>query len=1019
MIPVRLKIQGLYSYQGPQEIDFGPLLDAGLFGIFGGVGSGKSTILEAMTFALYGQTDRLNQRGDDRLYNMMNLQSSDFLVDFECIAGPQNQRYRFVVRAQRNKKRYEDVPKAERNVYCWLENEWRPLQEQPLGESIIGLSYDNFRRTIIIPQGRFQDFIELKGQDRTEMMKEIFQLEKFDLAGPTAKLQKENNQKILVLTGQLVGMEEIQPELLASLHQEEKLLKDHLETLSTEYQQLQLVQETLNQVANWKAMEVQLQNRKKQLDDQANDMHKLKSKILTFEHVQSHYQADVIRWQNSQRQRQHFTSQWNESIGQLNQIESQYKSIQDQQEAWKERLKQLEKQREELILWQTEEKLWVLQDQWNVFKRRREELEHQLEVFKKQEHTIQAQRHQVMQQVEELSRQLHPNFFDISTRVRQWHQTKQVHLGQKEELKKEAERIKFQVDQASLRVQEAREKWLAFGSEVEALYVQERQKLEDALTQWHVHQSWSHLVTHLHEGSPCPVCGALDHPNPAQLVGTQPKSPEELLKKREALEERYQLYKKAEKEVEIAQSALTPLESQKAEVIQKWENNKVLGTNLLQSFPFPESTWQDETVFLQWEQEQKSWRAQLDACQLQIRALDTDLQNRQLEKTVREQHLLEAQRQEHGQSVLWNAQRQVLTREPLANSLLEAQQMQVKTQAMILQEEQAYQTFEHTLKDTWERLQAASQRANQWKELVDRECQVENELASTLETRTQQDSLLGSIENLLSWLQIFTPETLAMARSQRDTYQQETMKWEEAYQLWMEQGKAFAGLTYDPSQHLLAQQALADLQLKLDETKNKLGGVQHRRTDVERLLSEKAHLIEQKTSLEHRKSELDTLERLFRGQSFVNFVSRIFLEQLCAVANLRFERMTRGQLQLKIGPENTFWVIDRLNGGRERLLKTLSGGQKFQASLALALALADGIQQRLKLEQHFFFIDEGFGSLDKDSLQVVFETLTSLRQEKRRVGVISHVEDLQQEIQTYLQIKRLDTGSQIIKSWET
>ena len=101
------------------------------------------------------------------------------------------------------------------------------------------------------------------------------------------------------------------------------------------------------------------------------------------------------------------------------------------------------------------------------------------------------------------------------------------------------------------------------------------------------------------------------------------------------------------------------------------------------------------------------------------------------------------------------------------------------------------------------------------------------------------------------------------------------------------------------------------------------------------------------------------------------------------------------------------------------MLKTLSDGQKFQASLALALALADGIQQKLRLDQHFFFIDEGFGSLDKDSLQVVFETLSSLRQEKRCVGVISHVEELQQEIQTYLLIQRTDSGSHITKSWET
>ena len=74
MIPLKLTIEGLYSYQEKQTIDFTSLTDAGLFGVFGSVGSGKSSILEAITFALYGETERMNKR-DNRAYNMMNLKS--------------------------------------------------------------------------------------------------------------------------------------------------------------------------------------------------------------------------------------------------------------------------------------------------------------------------------------------------------------------------------------------------------------------------------------------------------------------------------------------------------------------------------------------------------------------------------------------------------------------------------------------------------------------------------------------------------------------------------------------------------------------------------------------------------------------------------------------------------------------------------------------------------------------------------------------------------------------------------
>jgi exonuclease SbcC len=117
---------------------------------------------------------------------------------------------------------------------------------------------------------------------------------------------------------------------------------------------------------------------------------------------------------------------------------------------------------------------------------------------------------------------------------------------------------------------------------------------------------------------------------------------------------------------------------------------------------------------------------------------------------------------------------------------------------------------------------------------------------------------------------------------------------------------------------------------------------------------------------------------------------------------------------LEIDDNNTFWVIDYLNGGKKRLLKTLSGGQTFQASLCLALALAEKVKSLNEADQSFFFLDEGFGALDRNSLRVVFETLKALRHENRIVGIISHVEELQQEIEVYAKIELdAEKGSQV------
>ncbi len=116
MIPVKLTIQGLYSYQERQTIDFGKLTGAKLFGIFGAVGSGKSSVLEAITFALYGKTDRLNLSGDNRNYNMMNLKSAEMLIDFEFETGKDQTAYRAIVKGKRNSKKFEDVKTLERTA---------------------------------------------------------------------------------------------------------------------------------------------------------------------------------------------------------------------------------------------------------------------------------------------------------------------------------------------------------------------------------------------------------------------------------------------------------------------------------------------------------------------------------------------------------------------------------------------------------------------------------------------------------------------------------------------------------------------------------------------------------------------------------------------------------------------------------------------------------------------------------------------------------------------------------------
>jgi exonuclease SbcC len=180
-------------------------------------------------------------------------------------------------------------------------------------------------------------------------------------------------------------------------------------------------------------------------------------------------------------------------------------------------------------------------------------------------------------------------------------------------------------------------------------------------------------------------------------------------------------------------------------------------------------------------------------------------------------------------------------------------------------------------------------------------------------------------------------------------------------------------------------------------------------------LAIKKDLERQFDNLTLRKTNLDTIQKLFTASGFMNFVSTMYLENLVKSANQRFREMTSQQLELILNAENEFEIRDYLNGGNTRSVKTLSGGQTFQASLSLALSLIDNVQCFANDSKKFFFIDEGFGSQDKDSLQVIFDTLKSLRKENRVVGIISHVEELKQSIAAHVSIENSsEYGSRII-----
>jgi len=153
------------------------------------------------------------------------------------------------------------------------------------------------------------------------------------------------------------------------------------------------------------------------------------------------------------------------------------------------------------------------------------------------------------------------------------------------------------------------------------------------------------------------------------------------------------------------------------------------------------------------------------------------------------------------------------------------------------------------------------------------------------------------------------------------------------------------------------------------------------------------------------------------------YIQRAYFDRILARANVRLMAMTDGQYELKRRKEEDnlrsqsgleLDVIDHYNGSR-RSVKTLSGGESFKASLSLALGLSDEIQSSaggIRLDT--MFVDEGFGSLDDESLSQAIKALSSLSEGNRLVGIISHVNELKQKIDKQIVVKKDKTGGSSI-----
>lgn len=1028
MIPIKLSVQGLYSYQDIQEIDFQRLTSATIFGIFGKVGSGKTSLLEAISFVLYGKTERLNDQ-DRRAYNMMNLKSKQLTIDFEFRAGTGQELYKFVYESKRHPKKHHEISPGERRTFIWQENDWHPIGNEKediavLTRQILGLDYDNFKRTIIIPQNQFREFLELTPRDRTEMMNRLFKLDQYDLAGRVSKLSKVTDNQAAELRGLLAPLEAVTPEAVEQARTDIAAIQ-------------QTVTDTTNQIAEQEPIEQQLLHLQKQhlsLIWARNELEQwlvqeprfqaIQQQINRYEHCRLLFQADLALLHKLQLRHSELTSDVRQANHQLTILADQLPVLQATYLSAKTAYENRDTIHKQLSELDTVQAIRTLQNSISQLTKNQRALETQQQTHKTQLEQYKQARKNHERIIEQWTGQ--ESKLEQLYKVQNWFSTYKPLKKQADKLQEQLATYEAKMAQLKQRKDEALNgvppEWTSLTlktlppqidqalDQLKTIHKQREAAYQDARLTYELQRYAENLT----DGSPCPLCGSLHHPirhNNNAVEADVLKAADSLEKVNQRIEETISLrltIKGLESELRALLENGKNLTTERADIVQQLTAHEDL-------FVWTDFSPQQEDTVNAAIREASSNQKQLQDAQRAIQDLNQQLEKVDTWLTQTNEQLARVTNDLTGIRAQLALQVASLVHYQLPDvELWTLDQIDMARQ-------QLDQRYRQTKTDFEDAEQARTQAEKQQAIIQEQVLQLQKQLT---DMAAEQATLEQTVAQNLTISGLNRAQVEQILASNLDIEQEKRRVQE-----YTEQLNTFRKLVTDLETELASQpfdaEALANIQEQLqtlrdqkDSLHKELGKATNILTTLERQWTEKQQYQARFETLELRQQDLKKMDDLFRAQGFVNYVSSVYLKNLCESANARFFTLTHNQLKLELDEKNNFQVRDYLNGGEVRSVKTLSGGQTFQAALSLALALSDNIQQLTQARQNLFFLDEGFGTLDKDSLQTVFKTLKALRSENRVVGIISHVDELQQEVDTYIRAEATENGSRIVRSWE-
>lgn len=980
-----LAIRGrnLASLEGEFEVDFTvePLLSAGIFAISGPTGAGKSTILDAMCLALFARTPRTDQAKENNVklrdVNEEVLPQSDprFLlrrgtasgyaeVDFRALNG-HRYRARWSVGRARDKEngRLQNPRVTLYNIDKEQEEQGTRSELQSRIVELIGLTFDQFTRSVLLAQNDFSTFLKAEQGEKASLLEKLTGTELYSsisrLIFEKNAVAKEAYDKIQArIQGIELLTEEAEQELQIRLKESEAAFSA-LEKAKAEEQALQeAVKSTGQQIATRQEQQKEAAGKLLRATELLNTARKEYEQGIQDE---QRSEADFKALQQELQQARKLDVQLNEATRSAKETETRLRDALQRKKEGQDKLKAAQTKQE-----RSTAEIARLTD-WRKRYASKESIAEQLsalllhldaasaarQTLEKSGKTIAS----IRQTAERLAIQLKI--------VQQTAETKRAALQRTEES------IRVSEQELKVQDQEALEKQLeAVRAERENLLIEQaRQAASGDIME---------LRKKLQEGSPCPVCGSTHHPAVIHAtVSEMPKQIAALTLQLQQLTARKTAYTASEKQLNQLRQQLLQLHKELTEAEQS--RTDILGRQKLAETQIvrEESICVESKETLnkslsaanrlfgndEW---QKGWQQDPDSFRetLTTFARGWHENTERLQQLQREQSAQKAECESFASflpSLIKEVEDATLRYEKNRTELsaLQAERSKLLSGKPADQVEKEYSNRKEELKERLKRLQAV---------------------------QTEQSGIADQLKGISEQI----TRDLEKASEDLQLRRKALSDWSESW------NREHEGET------------LEMLLPRVTREKNEYAFRLRSNTENKQKIASQQKELEECRRESERWAKLNDLAGSADGAKFRRIAQGYTLDVLLNYANVQLRDLSR-RYRLERVPETlALQVIDRDMCDEIRTVHSLSGGESFLVSLALALGLSSLSSNRMKVES--LFIDEGFGSLDADTLRIAMDALESLRTQGRKIGVISHVQEMTERIPVQIRVSRAGNG---------